>query len=325
VTSPLPAFLVAFVSTLGLVRLLLVPAVARLVLDIPNDRSLHVAPTPRTGGVGLLLGAAASWLVFGGGLAATAGIAAALALVFFFDDISGLPVPVRFGMQAAAAILFVYAMDLQPLLLAPLFVVGIVWCMNLYNFMDGSNGLAGGMTLFGFGAYAIAAQAAGANDLALVGAVIAGAALGFLGWNFDPARVFLGDAGSIPLGFLAAALGLLGWQRDVWPFWFPLLVFSPFITDATLTLMRRALRGEKVWQAHKSHYYQRLVRMGWSHRKLARAEYALMAAACASALLSRNAEPAAAIALIAVWILIYAVIMRAIDLRWAALGYRAAG
>lgn len=325
-TSLLSGFLVAFVSALVLVRLLLIPAVARQVLDVPNDRSLHAAPTPRTGGVGLLLGAALGWLAFGGsGFAVTAGLAATLGAVFFIDDVKGLPVSVRMGAQFAASVVFVLAMGAEPLVLLSLLVIGIVWCMNLYNFMDGSNGLAGGMTVFGFGAYAVGAQIAGASDLALAGTVIAGAALGFLVWNFDPARIFLGDAGSIPLGFLAAALGLLGWQRGIWPTWFPFLVFSPFILDATLTLVQRARRGEKVWQAHKSHYYQRLVRTGWSHRKLALAEYALMAAASASGLLIKDAGVTAAIVLIAAWILIYAAIARAIDRRWAVLGERSTG
>src|SRR6185312_12884493 len=106
------------------------------------------------------------------------------------------------------------------------------------------NGLAGGMTVVGFGAYAIAAHAQSAGDLAMAASAIAGAALGFLGWNFDPARIFLGDAGSVTLGFLAAAIGFLGWQREVWPVWFPLLVFSPFILDATVTLLVRMRRGE---------------------------------------------------------------------------------
>jgi UDP-N-acetylmuramyl pentapeptide phosphotransferase/UDP-N-acetylglucosamine-1-phosphate transferase len=173
------------------------------------------------------------------------------------------------------------------------------------------------MTVFGFGAYALAATAVGSADLAIVSAIVAGAALGFLAWNFDPARIFLGDAGSIPLGFLAATIGLLGWQQSVWPFWFPLLVFSPFALDATVTLVRRALRGEKVWQAHKTHYYQRLVGLGWSHRRMALGEYALMIAAAGSALMLRDAGWLTAAALILAWGAVYAAIAMTIDRRWA--------
>ena len=94
----------------------------------------------------------------------------------------------------------------------------------------------------------------------------------------------MGDAGSIPLGFLAAAIGILGNLVNAWPWWFPLLVFSPFIVDATVTLLKRTVSGKKIWVAHREHYYQRLVLLGWSHKKLAIAEYALMLACAASAL-----------------------------------------
>jgi UDP-GlcNAc:undecaprenyl-phosphate GlcNAc-1-phosphate transferase len=315
----LKALLSSFILASLVVRLLASPRLARLVLDIPNDRSLHGEPTPRTGGVGLLFAAAGVWLAFGApGMLATALLALILAAVFLIDDVRGLPVAVRLGSQFAAALAFVLVSGLEAPLMLPLVIVAIAWSMNLYNFMDGSNGLAGGMTAIGFGAYAIAAEAAGARDLALAGTVIAGAALGFLIWNFDPARIFLGDAGSVTLGFLAAAIGVFGWQRTAWPFWFPVLIFSPFVLDASVTLVRRALRREALWQAHKSHYYQRLIRMGWGHRRTAIAAYALMLAVASTALLVRSAAPAVAVAAVAVWLLVYAALAYSIDRRWAA-------
>ena len=307
----------AFLAAGILVRLLSSAGLARLAMDVPNERSLHGVPTPRTGGIGLFLGAAIAWIVTGGGaFAYLAALTAAISAIFLIDDVRSLSVGVRFASQFVAAIVFAVASGLQPVWLVALLVIGIVWSMNLYNFMDGANGLAGGMAVFGFGAYALAALAGGASDLAVVSAIVAGAALGFLAWNFDPARIFLGDAGSIPLGFLAAAIGVLGWQSGVWPFWFPLLVFSPFVLDATVTLVRRALRGEKVWQAHKVHYYQRLVGLGWSHRRMALSEYALMIATAGSALLMRDAGWLAA-AVIAGWAVVYAIIARSIDRQWA--------
>lgn len=308
----------AFLAAGILVRVLASPAFARLALDVPNDRSLHGVPTPRTGGLGLFLGAAIAWLVTGAGaLAYLAALTAAISAIFLIDDVRSLSVGVRFAVQFIAAIGFVIASGVQPIWLLPLLVLGVVWSMNLYNFMDGANGLAGGMAVIGFGAYALAALAGGAGDLAIVSAIMAGAALGFLAWNFDSARIFLGDAGSIPLGFLAAAIGLLGWQQGTWPFWFPLLVFSPFVLDATVTLVRRALQGEKVWQAHRTHYYQRLVGLGWSHRRMALGEYALMIAAAGSALMLRDANWLAGALLIAVWAAVYAVIAVGIDRRWS--------
>ena len=319
-STPLLAGILAFGLALGFVRALWSERFAGLVLDIPNERSLHVRPVPRTGGIGLMLSVAVSILVFQGGPAALILPALGLAALFLVDDVRGLPVPVRFVAQfSAAAAFFAWSGPYPyPLLLLPLLALGVVWCINLYNFMDGSNGLAGGVAVIGFGTYAVAAYLTGAGDLALLAAVIAGAASGFLVWNFDPARIFLGDAGSIPLGFLAAAIGVEGWQRGTWPFWLPLLVFSPFVVDATVTLARRIGRGEQPWQAHRTHYYQRLIRSGWSHKRLALAVYALMLAAAGSALSHRTAAAPAAAMHLVLWVAVYAGIAIAIDRRWSA-------
>jgi UDP-N-acetylmuramyl pentapeptide phosphotransferase/UDP-N-acetylglucosamine-1-phosphate transferase len=173
------------------------------------------------------------------------------------------------------------------------------------------------MAVIGFGAYAIAAHLSGAGPFGALCASVAAAAAGFLVFNFPPARLFMGDAGSVPLGFLAGALGVYGWSRGFWPIWFPLLVFAPFVCDATLTLLRRALRRERLWQAHREHYYQRLVRMGFGHQGTAVIEYAVMAGCAVTALLIRRepstvqaavlAGAAAVLIAIAVWV----------DLRWA--------
>jgi UDP-N-acetylmuramyl pentapeptide phosphotransferase/UDP-N-acetylglucosamine-1-phosphate transferase len=192
----------------------------------------------------------------------------------------------------------------------------LVWMTNLYNFMDGADGLAGGMAVFGFGTYGFAAWHAGMTDTAWLNGAIAAAALGFLLFNFPPARVFMGDAGSIPLGFLAGALGVAGWEQRIWPAWFPLLVFSPFLVDATVTLLRRGLRGERVWLAHKSHYYQRLVRLGYSHRLLALSEYGLMAAVSTSALWGLFSGFRLGGMLLLLWAIVYLVIGVRVDTRW---------
>ena len=312
------AALSSFALALVIVRLLCTKRLSQLVVDVPNDRSLHTVPTPRTGGVGLMLAAALAWLAFGANaLATVAALASLLTLIFFIDDVRGLPVLPRFAAQFAATIAFVVLSGPYPPLLVPLLVLGIVWVCNLYNFMDGSNGFAGGMTVFGFASYAVAAHLGGAGDVALVAAIIAGAAAGFLIWNFDPARIFLGDAGSIPLGFLAAAIGVIGWRRGLWPFWLPPLVFAPFVIDSGLTLIQRAQRRETLWQAHRTHYYQRLVQSGWSHRQLAFAAYAVMAMASASALLLRKAHPVAVTSLLLFWAAAFAWIALSIDCRWA--------
>ena len=291
------------------------PRRGRLPMDHPNERSLHVTPTPRIGGLGIMagVGVASTWLAAGSLLPVMLG-ALALAGVSLLDDLRGLPVALRFLAHFVAAGVCLLALGLGGWALVGA-IVAVVWMTNLYNFMDGSDGLAGGMAAIGFAALALAAWLGNAFELATLCASIAAAALAFLHFNFPPARVFMGDAGSIPLGFLAATLGILGVRQNVWSWVFPVLVFSPFILDASVTLVRRALRGEKVWQAHRSHYYQRLVLLGASHRQLALAAYVLMLAmaALAFALLFMP--------IYTTWVLImsaaiYMLIFLAIDVRW---------
>ena len=312
--APIAAFLVALLAA----RLLLTPAGRRIALDTPNERSLHAQPVPRTGGIAIAAGVGAACAISWPGLPVILAAAAVLAAASFADDVLGLTTLVRLALHlgAAAAVL---AVDLEvsaPLLFV-VFALALAWTANLYNFMDGADGLAGGMAVFGFGAYALAAYLFGAQTLAALCASLAAAAGAFLVFNWHPARLFMGDVGSVPLGFLAGALGLQGWAIGAWPLWFPLLVFAPFMCDATLTLIKRLLRRERVWQAHREHYYQRLVRMGFGHRGAAFVEYAAMAACASLALLVMRetavvqgialAFAAVALAGVAVWI----------DARWA--------
>ena len=265
-----------------------------LLLDRPNSRSLHEVPVPRTGGLGLHAGALLGITIIAPRLPTVLWIAlAALMLVSFFDDVRGIPAPLRLLLHLAVCAWFATTALAggNDFLVTAAAALAIAWMANLYNFMDGSDGLAGGMALSGFFFYGVAAWLAGNTEFALVNFSIAAAAAAFLVFNFHPARVFLGDAGSVPLGFLAAALGLLGWLQRDWTWWFPLLVFSPFIVDASVTLARRLLRRDRVWQAHRDHYYQRLVRLGWGHRGTALAEYALMFS-CGALALAAMAMPA---------------------------------
>ena len=276
ISVPLIAFIVTTLAVGWLAR----TRAARLALDEPNARSLHTKPVPRTGGIGLLLGIAAGWILAGASLHWAMWVGAAVVIVVsLLDDFRGLSAAVRLAAHLLASTLAAMALlgGGSPLLLVGA-VLAIGWMCNLYNFMDGSDGLAGGMALFGFLAYAVAAWLAGSTQLALLNFAISAAAAGFLVHNFHPARIFLGDAGSVPLGFLAATLGLNGWLQGDWAWWFPLLVFSPFIVDASVTLARRMLSGARVWEAHRDHYYQRMVQLGLGHRSTALTEYAVMAA-----------------------------------------------
>ena len=291
---------------------------ARRLADHPNARSLHSDPTPRIGGIGIAVALApVAFLAPDVGFAAIAACAAALFVVSLADDHRGLPIEVRLpahGMAAAVVVLALADGSTWPwgwpgTLLA---VFAIAWATNLYNFMDGADGLAGGMGLIGFGALAAAAARSGEPALAVACAAIAAACAGFLPHNFPPARVFLGDCGEIPLGFLAGALGLAGTARGAWPWWFAPLVFSPFVADATVTIVLRILRGERFWIAHRTHAYQQLVLAGWSKRRLATSAWALMAAAAGSALLAREAGGHVASVILFVWLAAYALLFAAI-------------
>jgi UDP-GlcNAc:undecaprenyl-phosphate/decaprenyl-phosphate GlcNAc-1-phosphate transferase len=256
----------------------------RWPLDMPNQRSLHARPVPRSGGIAMMAGVFSGFAILQTPLVVVLP-AAALVAVSHLDDAFGLPIPVRLGAQIAAAAAF--ALGALPAAGLPsliLIVIGILWMTNLYNFMDGSDGLAGGMTIAGFAFLGAGAWMSGDEALLIECAIVAAAGAAFLPFNFPPARVFMGDAGSVPIGFLAALLSLSGWRDADWPLWFPAAVFAPFLADSTVTLLKRIGAGERFWEAHNKHYYQRLVRMGWGHRRTALAEYALMLACGTTAL-----------------------------------------
>ncbi len=314
--------LLAFAVSFVCLRLLLSRLGRGLALDQPNERSLHDRPVPRTGGIAVLAGAAVA-LAVGvdsgiGSLWLSMALAAGLALLSFADDTLGLPTVGRLAAHlASAGVLVWYVLSpMHPAALV-LLALAVAWTANLYNFMDGSDGLAGGMAVIGFGTYALAAHLAGGSALATLSAALAAAAAAFLTSNFHPARIFMGDVGSVPLGFLAGALGVVGWRDDLWPLWFPMLVFAPFMCDATLTLLKRVLRGESASHAHREHYYQRLVRMGFGHRGTAYIEYAAMLGCALVALGARNQRPAVQLGAIAAATAVLIAVAVWVDLRWA--------
>ncbi len=298
------------------------------ILDHPNERSLHERPTPRTGGVAIVIAIAV-------GMAAVAALlpspreltivalgALPIAAVAFADDRWGLAVRWRLLAHTVVATalalgsvrLGVLHLPGLAVVLPPWLAVGagvalIVWMTNLYNFMDGMDGFAAGMAVIGFGTFALLGFMQGHTDFAALNLVVASSALGFLFFNFPPARIFMGDTGSTTLGFLAALIVLWAGRDGIFPLWIGLMVFSPFVVDATVTLMRRVARREKIWRAHKTHYYQRLIQAGLGHRKTVLWEYALMAACSGSALLAMALTPGAQWAVMLAGLLIYAALM----------------
>ena len=328
----------AFAVSFAVVRLLLRARLHGHLLDMPNHRSLHASPVPRGGGIGILAGVSLAYLMLlqAGWLAPVPSAlllaAGLLGAVSLLDDARPLPARVRLGVQLAAAGILLAgvgtpgALTLLPgwtvhpgTLLSALLVVGyVVWMSNLYNFMDGMDGLAGTMAVIGFGCFAALGALAGAWPLATLSLLVAAATLGFLVHNLPPARIFLGDVGSVPLGFLAAAFTLQAQRDGVFPLWIGVLVFSPFVVDATVTLLRRLLARERVWEAHRDHQYQRLVRGGWSHGRTLRWAAALMLACALSAvsvMLVRDAAWAAAVGL--GWAIGYTALVFFLSRHWA--------
>jgi UDP-N-acetylmuramyl pentapeptide phosphotransferase/UDP-N-acetylglucosamine-1-phosphate transferase len=265
------------------------------ILDKPNKRSLHDKLIPRIGGVATLLSIMVGWILIGfaRGLPGFLSIAlfplVIVGLISFLDDQRGISPFVRLLAQGVAAAWLVLHIPGEWLLLVGVWFA-VVWMINLYNFMDGIDGLAGGMAIIGFGALGLIAWLNGHQLYSIYAWVVMAAASGFMVLNFPPARIFMGDIGSASLGLLVSIFWLWGVQEKVFSFWTPLLIFSPFIVDATVTLLRRAYCGERVWEAHCSHYYQYLVQLGLGHRKTVLLEYTLMLISAAVAILLNDTD-----------------------------------
>ena len=308
----LPALIAAAVSGIALGVL---TRSGGLPFDRPNARSLHRGAVPRGGGLAIWLGWCAGilWLP---GFQPWLLPLAAIVIVSFFDDYHGIAAPWRLLVHLAAAVAWLRLAGPAPdLPVAAVTVVAIVWMANLYNFMDGSDGLSGTMAVVGFGSYALAAHWAG-SAWAVSLLALAAAVAPFLVVNWPPARVFLGDVGAVPLGFLAAIFSIEGIREGWWPGWFPLLVFLPFIADASSTLVRRLLRGQAVWRAHRDHYYQRLVQLGFGHAGTLALYAAVMVGAAVTALGALARAPQAGWYLLLVWTLVLALLFASVGQQW---------
>lgn len=251
-------------------------ALRHALLDVPNERSAHSVPTPRGGGsaiaaaffssLALLLWwdvlpqAAGMALLWGGLLVAAVGA---------WDDRRHIAPLWRLLAHVLAAVwaLFWLGKDLS-VVHASLALLGIVWLTNLYNFMDGIDGLAGSQALCAALAGGVLLWLSDAPGLALASLTLAMSSAGFLVWNWPPAKIFMGDTGSGLLGYSFAVLALASAQSGALSALIWLILLAPFVLDATLTLLRRMLRGECWYQAHATHLYQRMAQAGYSHKQV---------------------------------------------------------
>ncbi len=260
-------------------------AARRKQLDFPNARSSHTLPTPRGGGLAIVVSFSMALMVLclsrvldlktvcvllaSGGIVAVAG---------YLDDRYSLPAQVRFAAQMLAAALFVSALGgasaaalgefglRHPWLAALAVALTLVWSTNLFNFMDGIDGIAGSEAAFvaGAGAWLNSIQQ---GDYGLTAALLClcAASVGFLVWNWPPARIFLGDVGSGFLGLMLLMLGVTATQRAAIPVQVWIILGGAFFVDATITLLRRAARGDRWFEAHRLHAYQHLARRWRGH------------------------------------------------------------
>jgi UDP-N-acetylmuramyl pentapeptide phosphotransferase/UDP-N-acetylglucosamine-1-phosphate transferase len=257
----------------------------RAILDRPVERSSHTVPVPRGGGLVLIPLVLIAWLIFAAAGNAPHGttvitiVAGCLALLSWFDDLGGLGVGWRLAVHLVAAALgvlflpgtgLVFQGALPPLLDHAVTVLLWVWFLNLYNFMDGIDGITGAETIaIGLGIVLVLSFAGlNTDDASLLALVLAAGALGFLRWNWAPARIFLGDVGSVPLGFITGWLLLAMAARGLWAS--ALILPLYYLADSGWTLMRRILRGERFWEAHRTHFYQRALAPDGEHRLVVR-------------------------------------------------------
>lgn len=248
-------------------------------LDKPNDRSLHSTPVPRLGGIGIWSGFAVGAMIACNMLQQIVDIyffAAAILLfaVALVDDRKTLPPWIRLLAQFVSAVLAVFgaklyvSWEVAALIWPWVGMLVLLWGINLYNFMDGIDGFAGMTAVIGFFALAILGLLHGQISFLFLCSLLIAANAGFLYFNFPPAKIFMGDSGSTVMGFAMVAVSITGWKQGIYPFWIPLVIFSPFWVDATATLLARLYRHEKIWLPHRQHFYQRCVLAGYSHRQV---------------------------------------------------------
>lgn len=282
---------IAFVAAAALLSWLLASRVRLYaldrLLDIPNERSSHSTPTPRGGGLaiavtalgGVIVAAMLHWIDWDLAIA-LAGGGTMIATVGWVDDHRSLSALTRFAVQFFSAGWAMFWLGGLPslsignstvglgLVGTVLGVIGIVWAINLYNFVDGIDGLAAGEAISTGVIGGLILLAMNQTGLAMVALLIAAASAGFLPLNWAPAKLFMGDVGSGMLGYLFAVLAIASENSGAMPLLLWILLLGAFVFDATVTLCRRVMHGERWYHAHHSHAYQRMVQAGRSHAQV---------------------------------------------------------
>ena len=270
--------LAAILSYFGCLKAL---AVARKagIIALPGERQSHQHATPTGGGLGLIFSIVITTVCLELMISlpdywwqnVLPGVVL-LTIVGWRDDKLPVSQLLRLLVQLAVSIWLLgfgwWDVSLTDMAFLAVVIVAMVWLMNVYNFMDGSNGMAGFQGVFAGVTMAVIFQLGGEYTMALIAVVVAAACAGFLPLNFPNAKVFMGDVSSVPLGFLFASFAVYGVQTGSMSLSLSILIMSVFLVDATLTLLSRAFRGERWYTAHAQHVYQRLIAKGWSHHRV---------------------------------------------------------
>ena len=260
-------------------------ALKKDLLDIPNARSSHSVPTPRGGGLSiiivLLLSAVASLFVPNAPVPLLVSLVlatVAYAILGWQDDKHDLPASIRFLFQLLIATIFTawlawygtpgFTLSIAGIAIILSSVLWIAWMANLYNFMDGIDGISAVETIILGTTTSYWFAMSGAISIAIICIAVAGAALGFLRWNWSPAKVFMGDVGSLALGAFFAIMAIIGSSSLDIPFSAFLILYAVYLADSGVTLLRRMIKRERWWQAHRCHFYQRAVQSGYSHAQV---------------------------------------------------------
>lgn len=322
------SFILSFVGTHLFKRI----AYRFQIIDIPNIRSSHSLPTPRGGGMAVFFSFYSvlffalyffgkgdidlKWvwgLILGGMIVSLSG---------FLDDVKELSPFLRLFAQGMAGLILILSGLSFKTIEIPFWkeipledwgnfitLIWVVWIVNLYNFMDGIDGLAAGVGMIAALFFSIVALRTGNDLISLAGPILVGATAGFLIHNFPPARIFLGDIGSSLIGFLFAGFALIGNSdlKEPLPIWIPILLLGSFIFDTGVTLLKRVLKREKWFSAHRSHYYQRLTDLHLTHRQVSLIEYGLAVLLGFSSLVYIKAEPIQRGCLLTGWVLVFTI------------------
>lgn len=262
-------FLFAISSILVFAQLFLIIykiKLPKLFYDVPNDRSSHSIPTLKVGGLVIFLNFYVVSFIFIGFsvINQVLYLSIFIFLISLFDDFFDISIYFRLFIHFIICGLLISILDFDYLPISIFFLIGLVWITNLYNFMDGINGLSAFMLIFGFIPLGFVAHSNGdpefSNNIYLLFFLF----LPFLYFNFIKNKIFLGDAGAVTIGFIAGGVGLYGWKNGYWPIWFPTLLFSIFGADATLTVILRVVYKKNPLIPHKTYFFHKLIDLGFT-------------------------------------------------------------